>query len=122
MKQSHSRLHLIIMMTLILYILGLNSCRTSMPIGEQGGKADVGYLVITSEKKCVNKPVEVNINNGETIFTAKPVKPSQSKSNGKAYQIITGKKSIVVMNGNEIVYQGVIMLYPQETKIINLKQ
>lgn len=106
----------------VMLMAGLSSCRTSMPIGEQSGKADVGYMIFTSGKKYINKPIEVNVNNGEAIFTAKPVKPSQSKSNEKAYQITTGKKSIVVKSGNNIIYQGVVMLYPQETKIITLKQ
>lgn len=102
-------------------LLVLSGCKTTMPIAEQGGRADVGFLIFTSEKKYVNKPIDVSVNNGEATFTAKPVNPSKSKSNGASYQLSTGKKSILVTKDGETLYKGVIMLYPQETKVITLK-
>lgn len=121
MRKSLSVFKLFATLSIVAVCFVFNSCRTSMPIGEHGGQANVGYLLFTSKKMYVNKPVEVNINNGETVFTAKLIKFAKSKSNGTSYQISTGKKSIVVSNKGEILYKGTIMLYPQETKVINLK-
>lgn len=109
------------LLVVVITIATLSSCRTTMPIGEQGGRADVGYLIFTSEKQYVNKPVDVKVNNGEASFIAKPIKPANSKSKGTSYQLSTGKKSIIVTKDGETLYKGVIMLYPQETKVITLK-
>lgn len=121
MKKYISVFKLFAALSIVAICFVLNSCRTSMPIGEQGGQADAGYILFTSEKTYANKQVEVNVNNGEAVFTAKVIKSAKSKSNGTSYQISTGKKSIVVLYKGEILYKGTIMLYPQETKVINLK-
>ena len=97
----------------------LASCRANMPVSQQGGKDDVGYLLFTSASNQKNFDVEVTLDNAKT-FTATTVKARKANRRGTQYSVSTGRHDITVKKDGKVLYQKAIMMSAQEVKQIQL--
>lgn len=105
---------------IIMLAINLQSCKTGTFASEYG-KDDMAYIAITSSGQFAGKKVIVDIDKA-TSFTIKVQKAKQSteKHNGNLYGIKTGKRHVVVSYNGQILYDKVIFVSSQQTKIINL--
>jgi hypothetical protein len=94
-------------------------CSTTMPVAQSGGKDDVAYLLVSSTGENVGKKVSVLVDD-KVRFTAKAIKHKHDYEKGTAYQIIPGKRHVTVRHDGKTLYNGVIFISQQETKIIQI--
>ena len=97
----------------------LVACKTTYPREQQSGKEDVAFLLFVSYKQYVNRPLTITLD-GKTTFEAKVVRDSKATYKGQSYAVKSGRRDIVVRNGNEVIYSKKLFLSPQETKLIKL--
>lgn len=102
----------------ITAIILLAGCR-SYPVAQQGGKEDMAYLLFVSSDEYKNKTVNVKLDDN-TAFEAKVVATKRAKRKGIAYGVATGRRKIIVTNGEKTIYEKELFLSTQETKQITL--
>lgn len=106
--------------SIICTTLLLAGCKSSIPVAQETGKADVAYLLfIRSNPK--DKKVTVTLTNPQKTFTAQTVKNKTANRKGVQYQVATGTRGLIVTNeSGKVIYQTKIFLQGQEVKQINL--
>ncbi len=108
-----------LMLALILVTCLFTSCRVNYPVAQQSGKDDVAFLLFASPDEYVGKTVKVTLD-GKTTFEADVIKMKKAHTKGTQYSVSTGSKSIKVESDGKVLYQKVLMLSAQETKLITL--
>ncbi len=103
----------------LMAIVSLSSCSTSMPVARQSGVDNAAYLLFTSAKENVKKHLSVNID-GSINFEAQAIKDSDKHSSGTSYKLKPGTRHITVKKGDKVLFNKTVFINPQETKIIQL--
>ena len=100
-------------------MLLLSGCKSYAPIARESGKADIAFLIFTSNGAYNNKTVHI-ILNGKTDFDAKVVKARKSSYKGNVYPVPVGKNRVKVIYNGETLYNKELFISTQETRIIPL--
>lgn len=108
------------LLSIICATILLASCKISVPVAQETGKADVAYLLFIRSKSD-NKKVTVALTNPQKVFTAETVKSKTANRKGRQYQVSTGTRDLTVTDeSGNVIYQTKVFLQGQEVKEINL--
>lgn len=106
---------LIILVTPLL----LAGCRVSLPVEQQSGKEDMGYLLFVSPKAYAGQDVQATLDGGQP-FTVRVVKAKKSARHGTRYGIAPGTRTLTVSRDGKTLYKKKIVVSTQEVKQITL--
>lgn len=109
----------LILTSTILIVLLITGCKINYPVAQQGGKENVGYLLLIGNKEYASKTVFVYLDD-ESPFKAKVIKAKDSNRKGTAYTIATGRRTIKVLYEDQIIYGKELFVSTQETQQIIL--
>ncbi len=101
-----------------LTILLLTGCG-SLPVAQQSGKDDLAALLFVSQKEYAGEILSVQLD--DTQFEAKAVKAKKAHRKGTVYSVTPGSRHLIVKDDRgETLYDKIIFLSTQETKLIQL--
>jgi hypothetical protein len=104
---------------LLIMFFMLLSCRAYLPVAQQSGKDDIGYLLFVSSDKYADKDIRFAIDNMQP-YTAKVIKDNKSRTKGTQYGIATGTHVLEITYNGKKIYEKKIFISTQEVKRITL--